>query len=79
LWKKTGARTFIANSVALQYRRDNSFFGIFKVEASFVLNASGDQYDSNFIAFETLANGQVNNFGPGTSHGVRITLEPPAL
>jgi hypothetical protein len=59
--------------------RDSSLFATLKVEASFLLDASGNQFDSNFIAFETLANGQVNNFGPGTSHGVRITLEPPAL
>jgi hypothetical protein len=79
VWKKTGARTFTGTFIALEYNRDNSLFAIFEVDANFRLDASGDQYDSNFVAYETLPNGQVNNFGPGTSHGVRITLKPPAF
>jgi hypothetical protein len=79
LWKKTGARTFTATFVALEYNRDNSLFAIFEVDANFRLDASGDQYDSDFVATETLTNGQVNHFGPGKSHGVRIRLKPPAL
>jgi hypothetical protein len=49
------------------------------VDANFRLDASGDQFDSNFAAFETPPNGHVNNLGSGTSHGVRITLKPPPL
>jgi hypothetical protein len=79
VWKKTGNRTFTATFVALEYNGDGIFIGIFEVDANFRLHPSGDQYDSNFVAYETLANGKVNNFGSGTSHGVRITVKPPAL
>jgi hypothetical protein len=79
VWKKTGDRTFTGTFIALEYNRDSSLFAIFEVDANFQLDASGDQYDSNFVATETLPNGQVNNLGSGTSHGVRITLKPPAL
>jgi hypothetical protein len=79
VWKKTGNRTFSATFIALEYNGDGIFIGIFEVDANFRLYSSGDQYGSNFLAYETLANGQVNNFGSGTSHGVRITLKPPAL
>jgi hypothetical protein len=78
VWKKTGARTFTANFVALEYNHDFTLFAIFKVLANFRLNGSDDQYDAEFVVRETLTNGHVNT-GSGTSHGVRITLEPPPL
>jgi len=79
VWKKTGARTFTATFISLFYNRDNSLFAIFEVDANFRLDASGDQYDAKYVVSETLPNGQVNNLGSGTSHGVRITLKPPVF
>jgi hypothetical protein len=79
VWKNTGHRTFSATFIALEYNGNGIFIGIFEVDANFRLAPSGDQFDSHSVAYETLANGHVNNFGPGTSHGVRITLKPPAL
>jgi hypothetical protein len=76
VWKSTGHRTFSATFIALEYNGDGVFIGIFEVDANFSLHPSGDQFDSHSVAYETLANGTVNPFGPGTSHGVRITLKP---
>jgi hypothetical protein len=78
VWKKTGGRTFTATFVSLEYNRDNSLYAIFKVQANFRLYASGNQYDANYVASETKPDGKVTLFPPGTSHGVRIPLEPPA-
>jgi hypothetical protein len=77
VWKKTGDRTFTVTFLGLEYNQDNTLYAIFEVDANFRLYPSGDQYDSNYVAYETLPNGQVNNLGSGTSHGVRITLKPP--
>jgi hypothetical protein len=46
------------------------------VDANFRLNVSGDQYDANAVASETLPSGQVINLGSGTAHALRITLKP---
>jgi hypothetical protein len=40
VWKKTGARTFTATFVSLEYNLDSSLFAIFKVRANFFLDAS---------------------------------------
>jgi hypothetical protein len=69
----------LATFISLFYNRDNSVFAIFEVDANFRLDASGDQYDAKYVVSETLPNGQVNNLGSGTSHGVRITLKPPVF
>jgi hypothetical protein len=79
VWKKTGARTFTANFVGSCYNRDNSLFAIVEVDGNFRLDQPGDQYDAQYVVSETLPNGQVSNLGSGTSHGVRITLKPPAF
>jgi hypothetical protein len=79
VWKKTGARTFTGSFISLWYNRDNSLYGIFEVDANFQLDASSDQYDAKYVAYVTLANGQVNNFGSGTAHGRRIPLKPPVF
>ena len=79
VWKSTGHRTFSGTFVSIEYNGDGVFIGIFEVDANFRLHPSGDQYYSNYVAYETLANGTVNPIGTGTSHGVRITLKPPAL
>jgi hypothetical protein len=66
VWKRTGHRTFSATFIALEYNHDNSLFATFEVDANFRLDASGDQFNSHYTATETLTNGQVNHFGPGT-------------
>jgi hypothetical protein len=79
LWKRTGARTFIATFLDIEYNRDDqqSLYGIVKSEWGITLNPSGDQYDAKFFAQETLANGQVNNYGPAFAHATRLVLTPP--
>ena len=79
LWKKVSARTFISSLLLLEYNKDASLYGTVKVQTLYTLYPSGDQYDCNIVATETLANGQVNVFGPFQAHGVRLTLEPPPL
>jgi hypothetical protein len=76
---KDGLRTFTAMFISLDDNRDNSLFATFEVDANFRLDRSGDLYDAEYVVSERLPNGQVNNLGSGTSHGVRITLKPPAL
>jgi hypothetical protein len=79
LWKRTGARTFIATFLDIEYNRDaeQSLYGTVKVEFGITLYPSGDQYDATGFAQETLANGQVINYGPISAHATRLVLTPP--
>jgi hypothetical protein len=74
-----GARTFISTFLQLEYNKDASLYGIAKHQTLYTLYPSEDQYDCTLVVTETLTNGQVNHFGPLQFHGVRLTLEPPAL
>jgi hypothetical protein len=79
LWKRTGDRTFIATFLDIEYNRDaeTSLYGTVKVEFGITLYPSGDQYDATIFAQETLANGQVINYGPIPAQGTRLQLTPP--
>ena len=79
LWKRTGARTFIATFLDIEYNRDaeQSLYATVKVEFDIKLYPSGDQYDATIFAQETLTNGQVINYGPISAHGTRLVLTPP--
>jgi hypothetical protein len=84
LWKRVDARTFISTFLQLEYNKDASLYGIAKHQTLYTLYPSGDQYDCTIVVTETLMDGTVNHYPkPGDPpiqfHGVRLTLEPPAL
>jgi hypothetical protein len=80
-WKKIGLRTFISSCLQLEYNRDNdqTLYGTARVQCLYTLYPSGDQFNCRLVVKETLANGQVNTFGPFQYHGVRLILTPPAF
>ena len=79
LRKEHGFLRFIANFFVIEYNRDASFAGTVLMQILYELYPSGDQYKATAFFTETLANGQVNQGGPLTAHGVRRILTPPPL
>ena len=80
LWKKTGPKTLVATSFAMQYNDDGSFYGLLKVRVTGVLSASGDQMDLTVSGGVFVLNGNLipNPPFPGsTGHFERLRLEFP--
>jgi hypothetical protein len=80
-WRKIGFRTFISSCLQLEYNhdKDQTLYGTALVQCLYTLYPSGDQFNCRLVVTETLANGQVNTFGPFQYHGVRFILTPPAF
>lgn len=81
LWKKIGVRTFISSCLQLEYNRDEnqSLYGTVIAQGLYTLYPSGDQFKCRLVVTETLANGEVIQYPPFDSHGVRLILTPPAF
>jgi hypothetical protein len=77
LWQKTGPKTIAATAYALEYNYDGSFYAIFKLRLSFVLNGPGDEMDGTGSSGEYDLNGNLlpGSVRGGSAHFVRQGLE----
>jgi hypothetical protein len=79
VWQKTGAKTFAATFLAIEYQvnpHNTTLFEFDKVQFTGVLNESGDEM--KITALVTLFNADGSQKGdsfPDTANGVRIPLE----
>jgi hypothetical protein len=79
VWQKTGAKTFAATFVAIEYQvnpHDSTLYELDKVQFTGALNESGDEM--KLTALVTLFNPDGSQKGdsfPDTANGIRIPLE----
>jgi hypothetical protein len=76
-WVPTGHHQFASTELRLGFDTANAFTGTSKIRSILTVNRGGDEFNAKIQTDIILPNGITLPFHPaGTSHGIRVPIEP---